>query len=1126
MSSLLLSPSDLLDQVSESFYRRGADYQRSGRVLSSATQQREWSDIVTGRVRGSGEHVYTVYVQLERDAHDDVSVDGDCSCPVGYNCKHVVAVLLEEAQKRDAGTAIGPGEAGAASPDNTLLETWASQLGEAAGAPPGVTHPADVPERLLYLLDLREYPAAAPRAIVETITCRALKRGGYGKASRFNAERALEPYPPGFLLNADIEILRLLGGGRAAGLGRELALSGELGARVLEAMLGTGRCHWRDKDMPALALGRPRPAACHWRLADDGRQWLAFDATPPIAFTLAVAPPWYVDPDAGYCGPLATGLSPAVAAAAAQAPPVVPAQAQQLPPAVQRVLAELALPAPRVLTVAELTGPPTACLQLLPGGSQKQAPRPRDWYRSVAPTPPRARLSFDYAGVEFPFDPSVDTGPTITRRDERLVRVRRDPLSEEHFIEELRGCGLAPMVTIRPMAALGGDAPFDLVADLNVVDASEADAWRLFLRHQMPRLRAAGWRIQVDEGFDHRIATPEGWYGDARESGESGWFDLDLGVIVDGQRRPLLPLLHQWVKRSGTLEALEGLADDDEVVVQEPDGRSLFLPAARVRTILKTLIELCDPDLRLSGDGLRLPGLRAAQVEGLAGGDDPAAPWRWQGGERLRALAEKLKSFQGIAPLAPPPGFDAELRPYQRQGLGWLQFLRDLRLGGILADDMGLGKTVQTLAHLLTDLRAGRLDRPSLVVSPTSLVTNWAMEARRFAPDLDVLTLHGPRRKARFPDIAGHHLVLTTYALALRDREALAAQPYHLLILDEAQAIKNPRAKVTRALASLEARSRLCLTGTPMENHLGELWSLIHFLEPGLLGDQRQFRRLFRNPIEKHGDVERQAILQRRLAPVMLRRTKGEVLGELPDKTEIERVVELESRQRDLYETIRLAMHDKIQGAIARQGLARSQILILDALLKLRQVCCDPRLVKLEAARGVRASAKLALLMDLLPEMVEEGRRVLLFSQFTAMLALIEEALTGCGLDFVKLTGRTRDRVTPIRRFQAEEIPIFLISLKAGGTGLNLTAADTVIHYDPWWNPAVQDQATDRAHRIGQSKKVFVYKLVTAGTVEQKILAMQARKRRLAASVFSESGAQGAARLSAEDLERLFAPLD
>jgi SNF2 family DNA or RNA helicase len=676
------------------------------------------------------------------------------------------------------------------------------------------------------------------------------------------------------------------------------------------------------------------------------------------------------------------------------------------------------------------------------------------------------------------------------------------------------------------MAALGEGEPFALVADLDLADTSEAGVWRHFLRREVPRLRAAGWRIQVDEGFDHRIAVPEGWYGDARLSGESGWFDFDLGVIVDGRRQPLLPLLHAWFNGGGSLEALERLADDQEMVVEQPDGRSLFLPAARLRAIVKTLIELCDPDLRLTGDALRLTTWRAAEVQRLGGDDDPAAPWRWRGSERLRALTERLEGFHAIEPLSPPAGFGAELRPYQREGLGWLQFLRSFGFGGILADDMGLGKTVQTLAHLLTERRAGRLDRPSLVVSPTSLIANWAMEAQRFAPELEVLTLRGPQRKARFADIANHQLVLTTYALALRDREALAAQPYHLLILDEAQAIKNPRAKVTRALASLEARLRLCLTGTPLENHLGELWSLVQFLEPGLLGDQRQFRRLFRNPIEKHGDAGRQAILQQRLAPIMLRRAKGEVLGELPDKTEIERVVELESRQRDLYETIRLAMHDKIRGAIASQGLARSQILILDALLKLRQVCCDPRLVKLEAARGVRASAKLALLMDLLPEMVEEGRRVLLFSQFTAMLALIEEALTERGLDYVKLTGRTCDRMTPIQRFQAEEIPIFLISLKAGGTGLNLTAADTVIHYDPWWNPAVQDQATDRAHRIGQSKKVFVYKLVTAGTVEQKILAMQARKRRLAESLFSGPGGRGAARFSAEDLERLFAPLD
>ena len=427
-------------------------------------------------------------------------------------------------------------------------------------------------------------------------------------------------------------------------------------------MLRTGRCHWRDKDTPALKLGRPRAAGCCWQLGDDGRQRLAFDTDLPITFTLAVSPPWYVDLDAGECGPLETGLSPAVAGAAAQAPPVAPVQAQRLPPAVQRVLAELELPPPSVLSVEELTGPPIACLRLLPGGSEKTPPSLHSWYRSAAPTPPRARLSFDYAGVEVPFDPSVSSAPAITRLDERLVRVRRDALSEEHFMDELRGCGLVTMVAVSPMVTLGGGAPFELVADPRSVDTSEAEVWRHFLRHEVPRLRTGGWRIQVDEQFNHRIAIPQAWYGDARESEEGGWFDLDLGVIIDGRRRPLLPLLHQWFKRRGTLEALERLADDDEVVVKEPDGCSLFLPVARVRTILKTLLELYDPDLRLAGDELRLSAWRAAEVERLVGQDDPAAPWRWRGGERLRAMAQRLESFHGIEPLSPPPGFGAALR--------------------------------------------------------------------------------------------------------------------------------------------------------------------------------------------------------------------------------------------------------------------------------------------------------------------------------------------------------------------------------------------------------------------------------------------------------------------------------
>ncbi|MEQ1713848.1 MAG: DEAD/DEAH box helicase, partial [Hyphomicrobium sp.] len=340
----------------------------------------------------------------------------------------------------------------------------------------------------------------------------------------------------------------------------------------------------------------------------------------------------------------------------------------------------------------------------------------------------------------------------------------------------------------------------------------------------------------------------------------------------------------------------------------------------------------------------------------------------------------------------------------------------------------------------------------------------------------------------------------------------------------EAQAIKNPRAAIAGIAHGINARHRFALTGTPLENNLGEVWSLFRFLAPGLLGDESTFRRTFRTPIEKHGDKAAQAFLSRRLKPFMLRRTKDKVATELPQKTEIIEHVALDGAQRDLYETVRAAMHDKVREAIDRQGLAKSHIVFLDALLKMRQVCCDPRLLKLPAARRVRASAKLERLMEMLPEMVAEGQRILLFSQFTSMLELIEEELRRAGIPWVKLTGDTRDREVPVKAFQSGKVPLFLLSLKAGGTGLNLTAADTVIHYDPWWNPAVENQATDRTHRIGQSKPVFVYKLIVEEGIEQAIELLKARKAALADALFEGSTGKPLA-LSAADISALFAPL-
>ncbi|MCK4710687.1 MAG: DEAD/DEAH box helicase, partial [Gammaproteobacteria bacterium] len=424
---------------------------------------------------------------------------------------------------------------------------------------------------------------------------------------------------------------------------------------------------------------------------------------------------------------------------------------------------------------------------------------------------------------------------------------------------------------------------------------------------------------------------------------------------------------------------------------------------------------------------------------------------------------------------------------------------------------------------LLIEKKENRADLPSLVIAPTSLMVNWRREAERFAPELKVLVLHGAGRKKLFGQIKNHDLILTTYPLLTRDADVLLQQQWHVTVLDEAQHIKNPKAKAAQTACQLKARHRLCLTGTPMENHLGELWSQFNFLMPDMLSDEKTFQKLYRIPIEKQQDESRKKQLRNRLAPFMLRRDKSEVATELPPKTEILSEVELEGAQRDLYEKIRLSMHEKVKQSVDSKGLSRSHIVILDALLKLRQVCCHPQLIKNSDLKLPKTSAKLNQLMEMLPEMVEEGRRILLFSQFTSMLSIIEIELKKHKIEYVILTGQTRNREKPVDEFQSGKIPIFLISLKAGGSGLNLTAADTVIHYDPWWNPAVERQATDRAHRIGQDKPVFVYKMITAGTVEEKIIDMQNKKQALADSLFSEG--QKASAISNEDLRSLFEPL-
>ena len=479
----------------------------------------------------------------------------------------------------------------------------------------------------------------------------------------------------------------------------------------------------------------------------------------------------------------------------------------------------------------------------------------------------------------------------------------------------------------------------------------------------------------------------------------------------------------------------------------------------------------------------------------------------------LGLLAGEQQSQAGDGGTALELGpLETVLRPYQREGVAWLGKLSELRMGGILADDMGLGKTLQALAFLTA--RRGT----ALVVCPSSLVHNWLAEAGKFVPDLKAVAIEGPKRKEVLAAHPGADLLITSYALLRLDIDLYREREFEVVILDEAQHIKNPESQVSRAAFRLPGTHRFALTGTPIENSVKDLWSIMNFVMPGYLGERSQFGDRFEKPLARGDAPELQRRLARRLKPVILRRLKEEVAKDLPEKIEQVRYCELSDSQRQVYKSIL----EESRGMIHDAEGGRRRMLALTALLRLRQACCDLRLLNLPGMDEEDGSVKMEELEGLLEEAVAGGHRVLVFSQFVQMLQGIVPVLMEKGFEFCYLDGQTRNRGEVVRRFQESSVPVFLISLKAGGVGLNLTGADTVIHVDPWWNPAVEAQATDRAHRIGQKRVVTSYRLITRNTVEEKILALQERKRKLIASTLDQDVSGSGAGLSENEIFELF----
>ena len=1148
-------------------WSRGLMLYRSQKVLSLDIDPAGDHWVLMGEVQGTQRAPYEVSIDMALTPHGTVAYwDSDCECPVGENCKHGVALMLKAAYQGLqllAGGGLDTLRAAPIPPTPEQLESirqatvaraeeaarieaeskllgWLQEMDRANGLVPVATakrapygsygaQANDRPEQYLYLLTVHGGQGPKPTLQIEAVVSYPKTTGGWAKPKAIKTPPYAGQPVYDRATEMDRQVLQLIRAmpdtqnyRYAYSFSASAAPYGQVGLLALEQAASTGRLFLDDGKGGAGAPMRWGPAqTLNWQwnevtsLHNAEPNWALRAKLPDSHAKLCLnSPPLYLDATQGLCGPvLADGIAPAQLVVLLNAPPLKPDALKKHQVALIQRLGKVPMP-PVLEDLTTLHGiAPIARLHLAPATPQDLP--------SVGLI--KATLRFEYAG-HLGWWAGQGTSVLIDNAQGRFL-LHRDAEAEFDAMGQLFDLGLRA----------GDGGLFGIPGD------ASQQAWLHWADNDFSVLRDAGFTLTLDPALQSWITHadaldvqlhPQRTAGqsdsmegdDGIEAATSPWFDLSLGMEINGQRHNILPLLPELIAAAANspINAETGLPEIPPFVyLPNVQGGFIRLPTETLKPWMAALLELVgDRAHDFSGDSLKLSRLDAMRTTAALG-----EGVSWEGAQQLREMVQRL-SGQTELPVVPvPPSVQASLRPYQQQGLNWLQFLREYGLGGILADDMGLGKTLQTLAHIQVEKDAGRLTHPALIIAPVSLMGNWRKETERFCPELRCLVIHGKDRHEVAGTIDQHDIVIAPYSLLQRDKERWLEAQWHIVVLDEAQNIKNASTHAAQVVGQLQTKHRLCLSGTPMENHLGEIWSLFHFLMPGFLGSQKRFTELFRTPIEKLGDPERLTQLRARITPFMLRRTKALVASELPPKVETIHRVELSGKQADLYETIRLGMEKTVREALNSKGLAKSQITILDALLKLRQVCCDPHLLKLPAAQKVKTSAKLEQLMEMLPEMVAEGRRILLFSQFTTMLTLIEAELKKRNIPWVKLTGASQNRDALIEQFTSGQVPIFLISLKAGGVGLNLPQADTVIHYDPWWNPAAENQATDRAHRIGQTHTVFVYKLVAQGTIEESILALQDRKAALADSMYSGATGRKQPLFTEGDLAELLKPL-
>lgn len=1050
IKNLNISSNDIRQTFDTKTISRGLKYYHDGFVIDFESNEEKNTLEIDATVAGT--HLYEQEIDVSFGKYG-VSIEGHCSCPVGYNCKHVVAVIYKLKYEYETSSMIN---VAAKTPEDKWLDSLMSlQKKEETNliASNGFF--------LIYRIFMDNYGDNE----LNFYKAKILKNGTLSKGTKLSNDNYLYRYNYSYeyINGLDKELATELDN-FSTGYLRDISFRDEYGAILLKKIVQSERCFFRDSSLPLSFVSQKKILEFEWKEKDD-LSWLASNIGDDEFLLPDTSPVLCINKNKNTIYEVESDYDKKMLKLMLNAPKL---PSKKLIPLVQKVLndaPDVAFPLPQSFEVEDIECAPVPHLYLY--GEKIQSER----------TTHLMQLSFEYDGEYFE---NFSEGLIhIINRDTKTFRIKRDSKKEESFREQIASLGFEYME--HPLVKA-------YVSPVSTSMQEAIERWRVFREEIIPKLTEEGWQIEIDESFKYNFEYVETISLDVTQESQSNeWFELSFGVDIGGKKLELLSIVAPLLEEFDTVDDLP-----ERLNLEIEEGVYLHIESKEIKPILNTIFELFD---KKQGDKLVIHAYDAHLL-------DVDADIEWKGSKELRELAKKLKDFKGITKIEPSVNLQAELREYQSFGLDWLGFLHEFRFGGILADDMGLGKTIQTLAFLQVLKERGELDKPSLIVMPTSLIGNWKNEIKKFTSNLTFLELYGSDRAEKFNQISEYDIILTTYSLAQRDEEKYQKIDFYYIILDEAQKIKNPKTKLAVAIKSFKSEYKLALSGTPIENHLGELWSIFDFLMCGFLDNLSTFKAFFQTPIEKEYDMTRRALLNKKIAPFILRRTKDEVVSELPPKTVIIKRAVFGTKQAKLYENIRVTMESKVREAVKGKGLSRSHITILDALLKLRQVCCDPQLLKIATAKEVKESAKLEMFLELIDTLHSENKKVLVFSQFTSMLSIIEAQIKERNISYTKLTGATRKREEAIEKFTKGESSIFLISLKAGGVGLNLIEADTVIHYDPWWNPAVENQATDRAHRIGQDKAVFVYKLIVENSIEEKILQLQERKKSLQEGIY------------------------